>query len=107
MKTIAKLMALCLLLGSLSFAQGGVPAGKTGDTKKTAASKGKDKNHGKVVSKGGDKDKGKRTATSTSKGKGKTIETSKGKGKGASTSKGKGKGTATTKKGGDDKGGKK
>ena len=88
MKTIAKLMALCLVLSMLSFAQGTAPAGgkKTDDTKKTSADKGKGK--GKVVTKakGGDKDK----------------DAGKGKGKG----KGKSKAPAS-KKGWDDKGGKK
>lgn len=81
MKTIAKLMALCLMLGTLSFAQGGAPAGKTDDTKKTADT-GKKATKAKKGAKGGDKDKG------------------KGKGKGKAPA-------ADAKKGGDDKGGKK
>lgn len=89
MKTIAKLMALCLVLGSLSFAQGGAPAGKTDDTKKPAAS-------GKKAAKKG--------ATAKAKGGDKDKDKDKGKGKGKGKAKGK-KGAEA--KGGDDKGGKK
>jgi hypothetical protein len=84
---LAKLIAVCMLCGALAFAQGGAPAGKSDDTKKTAGDKGKGKTKTKAKAKGGDKDKDK----------------DKGKGKG----KGKGKSTGEGKKGGDDKGGKK
>ena len=90
MKSIlARLLAVSMLLGTLAFAQGGAPAGKPDDTKKTSTAKGKGKSTTKA--KGGDKDKDKDAA--------------KGKGKGKSTAKGKGEGEG--KKGGDDKGGKK
>ena len=61
MKTIAKLMALCLLLGSLGFAQATGGDTKKDDTKKSDSA---DKGKGKTKTK---KDKKKKGATDDTK----------------------------------------
>jgi hypothetical protein len=89
MKTIAKLMALCLLAGSMGISVAAAQEGgkKTDDTKKTDGDK------GKKVSK-----KGAKKAATAEKGKGKGEGKGKGKGKGKSKGGDKDKDKAADKK---------
>jgi len=58
MKTIAKLLALCLLLGTFAFAQNTPPAAAGGDTKPADATKTDTKDTKEKKGKKGKKDKG-------------------------------------------------